>query len=153
MAAAIWIVAESSTAVETAAILLRPLGDVWTGLPTPASWTDAPAPDLLVLCAEDEPAGELRRLERALAFVSSVTHPRRAPAPILFVVPDRGHPGADLARRLIDDRMVETLTRPSEPNTLTGFNPEARSKQDVQMQLHDLRLLAQARSRGRGGVR
>lgn len=118
MAAAIWIVAESPTAVETAAILLRPLGDVWSGRPTAGSWADAPAPDLLVLCAEDEPTGELRRLEQILAFVRRVAHPRRAPPPILFVVPDRGHPGADLARSLIDDRTVETVTPPLDPDTL-----------------------------------
>ena len=86
--AAIWIVSEESALPATLAHHVRALGEPWLGVPERAAFKDAPPADLLILCGVTEIGARHEALERLLAFAQAIAHPRRAPAPVLYLAAD-----------------------------------------------------------------
>lgn len=117
----LWLVAEDPSLVETLAVYLRALGDVRTGPLEARSWRDQDAPDLVALVGADPgavPGGEAAVLERLLAFLRGVPHPRRAPPPVLYLEPPSGRPSGAVLGPLVDDRAFEALGWPLDPDRL-----------------------------------
>ncbi len=114
----IWIVSEDVVSRETLAAHLSAIGSVRSGGPDRKAWRDAEAPDLIALVPVESSTGDLTELERLLGFLRGTSHSRRAPAPVLYVEPPAGHPSAELACALIDDRPVARLVSPIDPDEL-----------------------------------
>ncbi len=116
----IWIVSEDVVSRETLGAHLSALGSVRSGGPDRAAWRDAEAPDLIALVPSESSSGDLAGLERLLGFLRGVSHFRRAAAPLLYVEPFGGHPSAELACALIDDRPVARISAPVDPDELVA---------------------------------
>jgi DNA-binding NtrC family response regulator len=116
--ATIWLVSEDPVLTETLALHLRARGKVWKGPPERSRWKDAEGPDLLVVAALDAPSGDLSGLERLLGFIRTLPSLRRGPTPTLYIEPPGGQPSAALARSLIDDRPVRSVSWPLEPDEI-----------------------------------
>ncbi len=115
----LWVVSEDASLPATLAFHLRSLGEVWTGPPDAGHFKDADVPDLLVVAAA--PAGDDRAaLERLLGFLRGVPHPRRAPAPVLYIEPPQGSVPTPLIRSLVDDRRLTVLPWPLDPVRLAS---------------------------------
>ncbi len=114
----IWVVSDDLLLRETVAAHLAALGPVRSGRPERGDFAEAETPDLVALLAVDAPGGDLSGLERLLGFVRDVELRRRGPCAVLYVEPSSGHPSAELALALIDDRPVASAGWPLEPERL-----------------------------------
>lgn len=114
-----WVVSEDPLLRETLAAHFAALGPVRSGRPERSDFAEAETPDLVALLAVDAPEGDLSGMERLLGFLRNVEQRRRGPCAVLYVEPQSGHPSADLALALIDDRPVATAGWPIEPERLT----------------------------------
>ncbi len=116
--ATIWILSNERSLPETLAHHLRALGSVHTGRPDRASWKDTESPDLITVIGADTP-DDFRDLEACLDFLHSIPAARRvAAAPVIYVQPPSGRPTSPLLHELIDDRPLQVLGWPLEPDDL-----------------------------------
>ncbi len=114
----IWVVSDDLLLRETVAAHLAALGLVRAGPPERSDFAEAETPDLIALLAVDAPGGDLSGLDSLLGFVRDVELRRRGPCAVLYVEPSSGHPSAELALALIDDRPVAAAGWPLEPERL-----------------------------------
>jgi len=114
----IWVVCEDRILRESLAVPLRSCGRILVGPPERSHWKESEGPDLLVMAAPSEIAGDLSGLERLLGFVRALPRPLRGPVPALYVEGTGPRPPTALARSLIDDRPMRVVESPFEADEL-----------------------------------